>query len=369
MNSVNRNSKIWPVMLAASVIFVLAGSLGARLIARDGSVVVPNAPDATIPAPTALQVADLEVPCWTCPDSSDWPLRFQTDLDLLAPLGTGAANAAEWFALFAKDVGPRKDDATAAMGRRIEGPDWLGQILPADDLLLLEAEPWCDQATMTFYPDIFELDGYATRITNLLLPLNMVRSWVARGLAAETTDAAMADFRRAIRLGRLLRQEDVVVISDLVGLACIHLATRGVYERALADGDLELALLASVVLGEVAPQRLGTKKHLTSTDLMDSFELDDQGEVIFRMQPGKLDPVIEAAESAPDRRMRTEAVLGLNIIRSLGTPEEKERAFDVLETLAADPDPLVAGGALWSIDNPTDVDVLKHWGAVPVKKK
>jgi hypothetical protein len=369
MPSVNRNSKIWPVMIAAAVIVVLAGSLGARLIGRDGSVVVPNAPDATVPAPTPFQVADLEVPCWTCPDSSDLPLRFQTDLDLLAPLGTGTANAAEWFGLFAKDVGPRKDDATAARGRRIEGPEWLGQILPADDPLLLEAEPWCDQATMTFYPDIFELDGYATRITNLLLPLNMVRSWVARGLAAESTEEAMEDFRRSIRLGRLLRQEDVVVISDLVGLACIHLATRGVYERALADGDLELALLASVVLGEVAPQRLGTKKDLTSTDLLDSFQRDDRGEIVFRLQPGRLDAVIEAAENAPDRRMRCEAVLGLNIVRSLGAPEEKSRAFEVLEEIAADADPKVAEGARWSLENPTDLNVLKDWGPVPVNKK
>jgi hypothetical protein len=361
MPSVNRNSKIWPVMIAAAVIVVLAGSLGARLIGRDGSVVVPNAPDATVPAPTPFQVADLEVPCWTCPDSSDLPLRFQTDLALLAPLGTGTANAAEWFGLFAKDVGPRKDDATAARGRRIEGPEWLGQILPADDPLLLEAQPWCDQATMTFYPDIFELDGYATRITNLLLPLNMVRSWVARGLAAESTEEAMEDFRRSIRLGRLLRQEDVVVISDLVGLACIHLATRGVYERALADDDLELALLASVVLGEVAPQRLGTKQHLTSVDLMDSMWLDDRGELQYLLKPGKLDAVIEAAKSAPDRRFRCEAIVGLNIVFCLGTPEEKGRAFEVLDALLNDADPVVAEGARWSRDMPSDVEQLKEW--------
>ena len=369
MTSMNRSAKIWPVMLAAAVIVVLAGSLGARLIARDGSVVVPSAPRASVPDPAVFQVADLEVPCWTCPSANDWPLRFQTNLDLLAPLGTGTANAAEWFGLFTKEIGPRAADATAAMGRRIEGPEWVGEVLPADDPLLLEAEPWCDQATMSFYPDIYKLDGYATRITNLLLPLNMVRSWVARGLNAETTEAAMEDFRRAIRLGRLLRQEDVVVISDLVGLACIHLATRGIYERALADGDLELALLASVVLGEVAPQRLGTKRHLTSTDLLDSFQQDDCGEIFFRLHPGKLDAVIEAAESAPDRRMRCEAVLGLNIIRSLGTPEEKDRAFEVLEITTADPDPKVAEGAQWSLDNPTDVDVLKHWGNVPIQKK
>jgi len=369
MTSMNRGSKMWLVVLAAALIVVLAGSLGARLIARDSSAVVPRAPDASVPDPAVLEVADLEVPCWTCPSNKNWPLRFQTDLDLLAPLGNGSANAAEWFGLFAKEVGPRASDATAAWDRRVEGPEWLGMVLPPDDPLLLEAEPWVDQATMNFYPDVFELDGYATRVTDLLLSLNFVRSWVARGTTAETTEVAMADFQRAIRLGRLLRQEDVVVISDLVGLACIHVATRGVYQRALADGDLELALLASVVLGEVAPQRLGTKKDLTSTDLLDSFHLDDLGEVIFRLQPGKLDAVIEAAESAPDRRMRCEAVLGLNIVSSLGTPDEQGRAFEILDELASDADPKVAECARWSLDNPTDVDVLKDWGPVPQNKK
>ncbi len=365
MISMKPKSEMWPVLFAAAVIVVLAGSLGARLITRDSSAEVPSAPSATVPEPAVFQVADLEVPCWTCPSNKDWPLRFQTDLDLLAPLGNGTANAAEWFGLFAKEIGPRAADATDAMGRRIEGPEWVGQVLPPDDPLLLEAEPWCDLATMTFYPDVFQLDGYATRITNLLLPLNFVRSWVARGLSAETTEAAMADFRRAIRLGRLLRQEDVVVISDLVGLACIHVATRGIYERALADGDLELALLASVVLGEVAPQRLGTKQHLTSTDVMDSMSLDDRGELAFQLQPGKLDAVIEAAKSSPDGRFRCEAVVGLNIIRNLGAPEESARVTEVLDELVDDADPKVAEGARWSRDTPTDVEQLKQWVVPP----
>jgi len=361
MTSINRGSKMWPVVLAAAVIVVLAGSLGARLIARGTSAVVPRAPGASVPNPAVLQVADLEVPCWTCPSNQDWPLRFQTDLDLLAPLGTGTANAGEWFALFEKKIGPRAADATAAMERRVEGPEWVGKVLPADDPLLLEAEPWCDQAAMTFYPDIFELDGYATRITNLLLPLNFVRSWVARGLAAENTEDAMTDFRHAIRLGRLLRQEDVVVISDLVGLACIHLGTRGVYERAIADGDLELALLASVVLGEVAPQRLGTRQRLTTTDLLDSIQLDSPGESEFRLRPGKLDAVIAAAESSPDRRFRCEAIIGLSIMRALGTPEEQDRAVGTLEKLVADSDPVISENARWSLDTDITSEQLKEF--------
>ena len=252
---------------------------------------------------------------------------------------------------------------------RRRGVAWLKAVLSAhDDPLLLEAEPWCDQATMEFYPEIFPLDGYATRITNLLLPLNMVRSWVARGLAAESSEAAMADFRRAIRLGRLLRQEDVVVITDLVGLACIHLGTRGVYERALADGDLELALLASVVLGEVPPQRLGTKQHLTATDFVDSFFRDDQGEIKLGLKSDTFDAIVEAAESAPDRRMRCEALIGLNIILRLGTPQESERASEVLTRIVRDTDPKVADGARWSLENPVAMEVLERVGIVDPKK-
>ncbi len=360
-------SKMIPVILATALIIVLAGSLGARLISRGRPAPTITAPSAFVAEPEALVIVDLEVPCWSCPSANDWPLRFQTDLDLLAPLGSGTANAAEWFGLFAKEIGPRSEEALDAAKRGIEGPEWLGTVLPPDDPLLLEAEPWVDQATMSFYPDVFELEGYSTRITNLLFAIKLVRSWIARGVAADNAEIAMGDFRRAIRLGRLLRQEDTVIISDLVGLACIHLGTRAVYERALADGDLELALLASVVLGEVPAQRLGTKQRLTSTDLMQSMRLDDDGEIDFKMQPGRLDTVIDTARNAPDRRFRLEAILGLNMAKDLGTPEESSRAVEALEVLASADEPVIAGAARWSRDNSLDENQIKEW-AVPANQ-
>lgn len=361
MKMINRKSKMLPVVLAAAVIVFLTGSLGARLVARGGAANALRAPNSVVPEPDSIELTDIEVPCWGCLGSIDWAVKFQTDLDLLAPLGNGTANAAEWFALFTKEIGPRTDDATVAMARRVDGPDWVGSVLPADDPLLLEAEPWCDQATMAFYPNIYEFDGYRTRVPNLLLPLNFARSWVARGLVAEDESEAMGDFRRAIRLGRLLRQEEITVIADLVALECIHLGLRGIYERALSGGDVELALLASIAVGEVAPQRFATKQHLTSTDMVDSIRLDDDGEIEFRLQSGKLDTVIETANSSPDRRFRLEAVLGLNTVRSLGTSEEKERATDVLRELAVDSDPAVAAGAQWGLANEPDVEQLKEW--------
>ncbi|MCU0235401.1 MAG: hypothetical protein MUE90_15395 [Thermoanaerobaculales bacterium] len=161
----------------------------------------------------------------------------------------------------------------------------------------------------------------------------------------------MSDFRRAIRLGRLLRQEDVVVINDLVGLACVHLGARGLYQRAVADGDLELALLASVVIGEVAPQRLRTAEKITATDLSDSI-----------VDAGR-SALLEAAASAPDRRFRCEAIVGLNTVRWLGTPEEGERAFELLDALASDDDAVVAANAIWSRDTEMTPEQLAIWEA------
>ena len=362
MKSMKVPSKFLPVLAAAAVIVVLAGSLGARLIGQQNSAPVLVAARANVPQPAVLDVTTLEVPCWTCPMNKGWPLRFQTDLDLVAPLGNGTDNAAEWFGLFTKEIGLRADEVTAANEGRVDGPEWVGKVFPPDSPLLLEAEPWVDQATMKFYPKVYALEGYETRITNLLFALTLARSWIARGLGADDSEAAMADFRRAIRLGRLLRQEDIVIINDLVGLACIHLGTRGVYERARADGDLETALLASVVLGEVAAQRFRTSERITATDLADSIVRDESGELELHLRPGKLAALIEAAESAPDRRFRAEAIIGLNTVRWQGTAEERARVFEVLDALAASPDPMIAAGARWSLEWEMTREELKVWG-------
>jgi hypothetical protein len=367
MSETRGKSKSVPVLLAAALVIVLAGSLGARLIGRGGRTPAPVAPGAFVTAPATAPIGDLEVPCWSCPSAKEWAIRFQTDLDLLAPLGNGSANAAIWFTDFTKEVGPRAAEVTTAMKRRVEGPEWIGKVFPPDDALLAEAEPWCDQASMRFYPDFFDLDGWDTRITNLLFPLNLVRGWVARGMAAEDSETAMEDFRRAIRLGRLLRQEDVVIINDLVGLACIHIGARGVYRRALADGDLELALLASAVLGEVAPQRLRTSERVTTTDLSGSLHEDASGGLMMQLKPGKLGVLIEAAENAPDRRFRCEAIINLSIVRAMGSPDEQETASKVLTDLAISEDDMIASTAIWSRDVEPDEEQLKEWAVPPYK--
>jgi hypothetical protein len=351
------------VVAAAAVILVLAGLLGVRIVdwarASGPAAKVAAPPSASVPATHAVVIGALAVPCWACPESKDWPLRFRTDLDLLAPLGTGTANAAVWFKDFAKRSGSRHADAEAAMARRLDGPGDLGKVLRGNDPLLLEAEPWCDQAMMRFFPEIFPMKGWETEIPNLLIQLTFAKSWVARGMAATDPAKATEDFRRAIRLGRLMRQEDATVIGDLVGLACIRVGTQGIYDLAVKRGDAATALLAAIVLGEVAPQRLVGTERLTKTDISPYIKKDASGDPALELPDTRLNDIVAVATGGPDRRFRAEAILELGLVRFLGTPAQQEKALSVLNQLASGNDRILVDIAIWSRDTKLTKEYLQ----------
>jgi hypothetical protein len=297
-----------------------------------------------------VPVEALTVPCWSCPIAKEWPVRFRTDLDLLAPLGTGPANAAEWFKDFAKPDGRRYEEAEAAMARRVDAGE-TGKVLPANDPLLLEAEPWCDQATMRFYPGVFPQKGVETQLPNLLLDLTFARSWIARGEKEANPEKALADFRRVVRFGRLLRQEDATVMSDLVGLACIRIGAEAIYGLAAKRGDTPLMLAAAIVQGEAAPQRLSTAALLTRLDVTSSVKTGAAGESTLELPERKLDDLVKVATASPDLRFRAEAIVVLNFVRFLGTAGQQEKALSVLNRLAAEKESEnLAALAAWSRD-------------------
>ena len=171
--------------------------------------------------------------------------------------------------------------------------------------------------------------------------------------------AAMGDFRRAIRLGRLLRQEDVTIIADLVGLACIRIGAEAIYRTARDAGQLEVALLASVVLGEVAPQRLLTSERITAGDLSPFGRVTEGGEIEFEMPDKRINRLMSMVTTGPDRRFGGEALIGLNIVRHLGTPVQKETVDEFLDELAASPDPFLAHGARWALDAPLNDELIE----------
>ena len=97
MSQIRHRSRVLPVVVAGAIVILLAGSLAARYMASERTVGASNpAPDASVAAPVSIDIQDLEVPPWgSMKESRDWAVTFQTDLDLLAPLGDGPGNAAE----------------------------------------------------------------------------------------------------------------------------------------------------------------------------------------------------------------------------------------------------------------------------------
>jgi hypothetical protein len=353
-------SKKLPVTAAAAAIAVLAALLALRVLFPGpvAALKAPSAAAATVPAPAATDLASLDLPAWHHSKNKGWPLAYKTDLDLLAPLGSGRANAGEWLAQFANEVGPRAAEAQASIDRRVEHPV-LAKVLPFDDPLLAEAEPWCDQAEMRFYPELFPLEGFATRLPNLLLPMALARTWVARGLDAASDEAALADFRRAIRLGRLLRQEDAILISDLVGLECIRVGAWGIFTRFKAS-DPALALVASVVVGEAAPQRLLTAERITALSLSPYLRDVGDGRFVLTAPDSVLASATAMATAGTDRRFVAEAALTAAVFALLGSPDQQARADELLATMAADPDPVIATLARWTLDHPPASDELRE---------
>jgi hypothetical protein len=311
-------------------------------------------------APRPVRITDLEIPHWSHQNAKEWPVQFRTDLDLLAPLGNGGRNAGDWYVDFRTPDGPRFEEARAMMERREEREGDFGPVLPVDDPLLLEAEPWCDQAAMSFYPQLLKPEGWYTQIPNLLVPLTFARSWVARGVESPDPERGLEDCRRAIRLGRLLRQEDTVIISDLVGLACIRMGAQGIFDIAVRQGDAELALLASIVIGEVAPQRLLTSERITRSWDESYTREDESGRVVLEIPDAKLETIMDMARNQPDRRFRIEAILELNIVRFLGTDSQQERVVSFMTELSALEDPILSESARWSLDTEPHPDRLEE---------
>jgi hypothetical protein len=355
------------VLAAVAVVVLLAGLFAVRVAARSGAPVTGDMsrfvpPSGTVPPPATFALDDLPTPfCWGCSTNRYAPLDFQIDLDWLAPLGDGEANAALWFKEFAQG-GPRFETDAEQRSERlieisIEGTPW--RVLPGDDPLLIEAEPWVDQARCRFYPDVFEIEGMATRIPNLLLMLDFARSWVVRGKLSSDPEAAREDFRRAIRLGRLLRQDDAVIIQDLVAIACIRVGAEALYEQAQNEGAPAMMLATARVLADKDAMRLATMQRISASEPVFRMVEAASPTVPTGITDDELEKLVENVRRLQDRRFKMEGLLALQIVMHLGTPAQRETATDALGEFAQDPDRLFADTARRYRDLPADNDLLR----------
>jgi hypothetical protein len=364
------------ILSAAGLTVALAALLAVRVAATvtggsdlaDGEVLVRKgeaSPRGLVPPPKSIVLADLPNPyCWGCTWNQTSPLEFQVDLDLLAPLGTDGANAALWFRQFAADgvrfaTEGRERFAARKRGITVNGDTW--EVLPGDDPLLLEAEPWVDQARCRFYPEVWELRGMDTSIPDLLMMLDLARAWVVRGKLAEDPELARQDFRRAVRLGRLLRQDDVTIIQDLVAIACIRIGAEALYELAREEGDGATMVVTALVLADKDAMRLQTARWLTTFEPALQVDRSDPAGPSLRMSAAELDSIVEATRDLADRRFRIQGLIALRFVKHLGSTAQRKTAVTALAELSQDSDVLVADLAARYRDTTLTDAELEEW--------
>ena len=345
------NSPICRMIPPVFLMIALAAAAGAAgLLASEP---LP-APEGTVPEPVKASLAEL-------PRLHYWPVKlkdkkleldFTIDLDLLAPLGDGKANAALWFRDFVKADGSRSEEAYADRIDWERGKEtW--RILPAHHPLLLEAEPWVDQAVCRFYPDVWKMEGAETDAPNLLFTMILAKSWVARGMGQSDPNRAGEDFRRAIRLGRLFRQDDVTIIQDLIALAALRLGIEAMYELAQKEGDAVTMIAASHALTDITAIRLETASRIRPLNYVIEEQLKGGGLLAslfgpsVRLNNRQFGELLTMARTGSERRFRLEAMLHLWFLKHLGTGDQRKKAEALIEKGLEDPDSLVADSARW----------------------
>jgi hypothetical protein len=361
--------------LAVGAVVVLAALLALRATGWSRSAAEPEevrpapvaapqvAPRANVPEPPPIDLAALPTPtCWGCPSNKMTSLEFSVDLDLLAPLGDGPGNAAVWMYDFRKTGGSRLEELGEAQKRGGASKSRSGKwkVLRPDDPLLLEAEAWMDQAECSFYPELFEMDGVRTEVPNLLFAVVLAKSWVDRGAVSEDPEAAKEDYRRAVRLGRLLLQDDMTLIQNLVGFACIRWGAEALYEAAREEGDAATMLAAGLVIGDCNGIRQQVSARIAGSWVTSRYEHGLFGPSL-NASDASVEKVCEAARTETSRTLRGEAIITLYAIKHAGTRSQRARAVELLDELAAEEDELVSELARWVQEEPYDREMLEQF--------
>ena len=187
-------------------------------------------------------------------------------------------------------------------------PGFTTSVLPPDDPLVREAEPWMNHAKCRFYSDEIAMQEQARKRPNLFMALTLGRSWVARGARNGNLD----DLQRAMRLGRLLRQDDVTLDQDETALDLIDTAASAMNGLAVSNRDSKRSAQIGPVIIECATLRLET--------------FDRQ----MLLNAGQIPRLSSFAKTAADRRFRLAAMRRLDSISAGANTDPQRQAFDAL---------------------------------------
>ena len=159
----------------------------------------------------------------------------------------------------------------------------------------------------------------------------------------------------------------IVGPADLVGLACIRIGTEGIYVIAVREGDMEQALLASVILSEVAPQRLLTSERINTLMINDFVTGVPSMEVNVEVPDRMVDKLLNFSETGNQRRFLGEAMMSMNILKFKGTREQQERVSNALKQLMQHEDPMIAAMYRWAYETePSNSYIRENFLNYPV---
>jgi len=134
----------------------------------------------------------------------------------------------------------------------------------------------------------------------------------------------------------------VTIIQDLVAIAAIRIGAEALYEQAREQGDTATMLVTSLVLADKDAMRLQTADRITTLERGLEVDDPDAAEPSMRVTDEELDAIVELTRGLADRRFRMEGLLALQIVKRLGSAGQQATAQEALETLAEDPDEMVA---------------------------
>jgi hypothetical protein len=362
------------VLLGAAILMALGASFGMRVLARTaepppargaqeriatGSLAASSAPRAKVPEPRAGSLAQLPVPkCWSCSPNELHALEFSVDLDLLAPLGDGTGNAAGFFHMFTKGQPLAEEASKGRVTSTVLGRS--AKIYPAAHPVLLDAEQWVDQSNCSFYPEYYALEGMETEIPNLLFTLTIGKSWIARGDGQEDRELAKQDYRRTIRLGRLMLQDDATLIQNLIGWTNIRYGAEALYREARREGDAVTMTAAALVLGDYNSIRQQVALRVTSVN--DVWDALKQGGAPagHEIREEQLEAVFRMLKEDPERVFRIEAMITLAGVRELGGVDQRQQAGELIQDLSRDDDSTIAATAQWFLDHPLSPEQIRE---------
>ena len=303
---------------------------------------VPDGPQTRTRPPhqASLIVEPIPKSEWTSaqipPVTSFDSLRFGSELDSLAPLGKTPGNVVDWFIEFSPK-GKRFSEWREAEQRLAGAPNGI-RVLPMDDPLLREAESSMDRTTCRFFPDADAVTHADDRKPNIEMIKVIGQSMVDRGSRRNN----VGELRVALRLARLLRQDDFSVEQDRVSLNLAYAAASMIDATLQMNNmygwdythDWQAHTMATALTEQARLMIRATEARLK--------ELNSPAD---GMRDETFTYIINTALKSQDRRFRVAAVDALVRIRSSADAKRQPLASVTLLRLRSDADPLLSAYA------------------------